>query len=585
MKLKEKLISEPVLHFPDFTLMFRVYTDGSSIGTGGILVQEFPNEGERVIAYTSKVLQTREEQNYSATELECLAVLHALQAFKPYLDGYRFEVVTDHASLKWLMSLKNPAGRLARWVMELQQFDFFITHRKGKCMEAPDALSRNPVRVDLINLPEEIQDQWYNELHRKVESNPEEYEKFAVQDGRLFKLISIGNTQPLSWIQVLPKDSRQQALRDAHDAPTSGHGGWFRTLQRLRQNCYWPNMSSDVKHYVESCDVCQRRKIDRSRPPGMMGTPCKVSQPFEVLSSDLIGPLPRSSAGNTALLVTTDYFSKYIVLKPLRKATAKAVCHHLEKDIFLVHGVPSVLMVDNGPQYRAQETQKLCARYNVNVKYNLAYNPRSNPTERQNQTVETMICSFVEENHKHWDKLIPEIQFAMRSSVGAVTGFSPNRIVLGYEVSLDGRERPLRRNVSEVPEVEPREEYVEKQKQREDIITTVQTRLRLAKERNAKRYNLRRRPLEYPVGMDVLRRNFVLSNAANHFSAKLAPRWIGPYKIKARVGNVSYLLEKEDGKEDGPWHVDQLKRYVGRVDRSRRVLQTGGGGELSRALK
>ena len=83
--LKQKLCSGPILRSPDFSLPFRVYCDGSADGTGGILVQEVDGK-EHVVAYTSKSLSSREERNFSVTELECLAVLHAIEAFRPYLE-------------------------------------------------------------------------------------------------------------------------------------------------------------------------------------------------------------------------------------------------------------------------------------------------------------------------------------------------------------------------------------------------------------------------------------------------------------------------------------------------------------------
>jgi len=94
---KEALCSYPILRSPDFDKPFRVYTDGSAVGTGGVLVQEEDGQ-ERVVAYTSRSLTDREERNFSATELELLAVMHALEAFRPYLEGSPFELVTDHSS-------------------------------------------------------------------------------------------------------------------------------------------------------------------------------------------------------------------------------------------------------------------------------------------------------------------------------------------------------------------------------------------------------------------------------------------------------------------------------------------------------
>lgn len=74
---------------------------------------------------------TPAERNYSATELECLAVVWGVRHFRGYLEGYPFTVITDHQSLKWLQHLDSPTGRLARWLFELQQFDYEVRYRSG----------------------------------------------------------------------------------------------------------------------------------------------------------------------------------------------------------------------------------------------------------------------------------------------------------------------------------------------------------------------------------------------------------------------------------------------------------------------
>jgi len=133
-------------------------------------------------------------------------------------------------------------------------------------MEAPDALSRNPVAVSLIDLPSQVTDPWYLEMKKKVIENPENYEKFKVKDEKLFKLISVNIQMPLTWVQVLPKEARRDALRFCHDERTSGHGGVFKTFNRLRQQVYYPRMRSDVKDYVQNCPVCQQYKNGKKNP-------------------------------------------------------------------------------------------------------------------------------------------------------------------------------------------------------------------------------------------------------------------------------------------------------------------------------
>ena len=106
-----------MLACPDWSKPFTLQTDASHEGLGAVLTQ---GEGgqEQVIAYTSRSLNNA-ERNYSATELECLAVKWGVWKMRDYLEGYHFTILTDQQSLKWLDGMGNPSGRLARWAMEL----------------------------------------------------------------------------------------------------------------------------------------------------------------------------------------------------------------------------------------------------------------------------------------------------------------------------------------------------------------------------------------------------------------------------------------------------------------------------------
>lgn len=97
-----------------------------------------------MIAYFSRGLNDL-ERKYSSCEKECLAVVCAVRKFRPYIEGYNFTVVSDCAALKWLYKLDNPSGRLARWSLDLQQYNFQVVYRKGALNKVPDALSLAPV--------------------------------------------------------------------------------------------------------------------------------------------------------------------------------------------------------------------------------------------------------------------------------------------------------------------------------------------------------------------------------------------------------------------------------------------------------
>jgi len=102
----------------------------------------------RTLAYASRTLNSA-ERNYHVTELECLAIVYAVEQFRPYLYGKKFRVVTDHCSLCRLVNLKNPNGRLARWSLKLMPYEFEIVHTKGTQHQHVDSLSRNPVNKAL----------------------------------------------------------------------------------------------------------------------------------------------------------------------------------------------------------------------------------------------------------------------------------------------------------------------------------------------------------------------------------------------------------------------------------------------------
>ena len=148
-KLKHALVSAPILAFPDFTKRFHVFTDASNEGIGMTLGQ-YQDDLERAIAYAGRDLNPV-ERNYSAIEKEALACVEAIKHFQPYLHGQKFILHTDHMALKWLMSIKDPTGRLAQWSSLLQQYDFEIRHRVGRVNTNPDALSRREYGTCTLN--------------------------------------------------------------------------------------------------------------------------------------------------------------------------------------------------------------------------------------------------------------------------------------------------------------------------------------------------------------------------------------------------------------------------------------------------
>lgn len=114
---------------------------------------------------------------------------------------------------------------------------------------------------------------------------------------------------------------------------------------------YWPGLAQDVKNYIRTCDVCHMSKLTNHKPYGMFGKFREAYQPWQMISADIIGPLPRSKQGNTNLLVICDWFTEFPILIPLKKATAKNVVKNIESRAFHDYGIPEVVIMDNGRQF------------------------------------------------------------------------------------------------------------------------------------------------------------------------------------------------------------------------------------------
>ena len=121
---------------------FTLRTDASAYALGAALLQ---GEGvdERPVEYASRLL-TAPERNYSTTEREALAIVWAVNRFRGYLEETSVIIITDHQPLKWLMSLRSPSGRLARWALQLQPYNLQIHYTPGKANVVADTLSRPP---------------------------------------------------------------------------------------------------------------------------------------------------------------------------------------------------------------------------------------------------------------------------------------------------------------------------------------------------------------------------------------------------------------------------------------------------------
>ncbi|XP_043865494.1 LOW QUALITY PROTEIN: uncharacterized protein LOC122757455 [Drosophila mojavensis] len=532
-KLKESLTTAPVLACPDFSAKFVLQTDASDYGLGAVLTQEVEGQ-ERVIAYASRKL-LKAELNYSATEKECLAIVWAIRKMRCYLEGYRFDVVTDHLALKWLNSIESPTGRIARWALELQQYQFDIRYRRGSLNVVADALSRQPMDSCEQAVEENPPCWWIARMRERIAKEPEKFQDYVEENGQLYRNIGhrIDEEDFIPWKLCVPSSLRGRVMRECHDAPTAGHQGVRKTAARLAQRYYWPGMFRDAAKYVKCCETCQRFKCVQQKPAGHMLTR-QVAEPMAVLCADFVGPLPRSKRGNTMLLVFHDAFAKWVELVPLRKATTAQLQLAFRERIISRFGVPRTFVCDNGVQFTSRGFKAFMESLGVTLQHTAPYTPQENPTERTNRTVKTMIAQYIEGHQSSWDELLPEITLAVNSSVADSTGFTPAFLMLGREPRLPAALYDEVTPGSATRETQPEAKGVKMK----EIFDIVRSNLQRASKDQGRHYNLRRRDWRPALGSAVLSPNVV--------------RLTKEGERKRRVANIAQLkpFHQEDEESD-----------------------------------
>ncbi|CAH8639508.1 unnamed protein product [Dicrocoelium dendriticum] len=240
------------LRLPNPGEMFTVAVDASNVAIGAVLSQP-----TGVVEYASRVL-TGAEQKYSTTEKECLAIVWALEKWRNYLLASEFRVVTDHKPLSWLMTAKDPRGRLARWAYRLQEFNFTIEHVDGVQNVLPDMLSRSCLDD---NMPDDA-----IPAGTKPEATSEEVEELL----KIWDRLKVENDMVVVAIDgrkvpFVPPNKRERVMRITHDG---AHKGFERVFELLRRRVFWPTMRKDVAAYLRECPNCQTsRKMESPSPP------------------------------------------------------------------------------------------------------------------------------------------------------------------------------------------------------------------------------------------------------------------------------------------------------------------------------
>jgi transposase InsO family protein len=620
-KLKTALTTSPILAMPRDEGLFILDTDASDQSIGAVLSQMQDGQ-ERVIAYAAKTLQPA-QRNYCVTRRELLSVIVFTRHFRGYLLGRKWLLRTDHSALTWLRKTKEPIGQNARWVEQLEEYEFDVQHRPGTRHGNADAMSRHPCpvrspctacrpkpEVEQCNAVKQIQedavdaseilndDLWSAEALR-------EHQKADAEIGPVYEAMSASSEKPSSkmtalwsretkilwhqwprlnlingilyrkfedpdglrywWQLIVPVRYRKELFQRAHSGMSGGHLGLERTESQLGRRMYWPTWKSDAALWLQWCKPCAQ--YHRGPPPKQAElNPFLASSPFEVLSIDITGPHPKSKDGNEYILTAVDIFSKWAEAMPIRSHTAVIVARRLVDNIFSRFGVPLRILSDQGPEFESSLIAELCRVYGIEKVRTSSYKPSTNGVcERFHRTLNSMIGKVISETQKDWDRHVSPVMAAYRATVHKSTGYSPNFMIFGREnrapvdLVLAVGDEPV--GVATSPD-EFVQQLIDRLRKAHDI---ARQHLGRAAERRKREYDVRVKHREFCTGQWVW---YYYPRRYKGRSPKWSRTYIGPYLVVREIQPCNYVLQKSPKGKTFVTHADKLKICLGETPKS-----------------
>ncbi|GJR63180.1 putative reverse transcriptase domain-containing protein [Tanacetum coccineum] len=529
--LKQKLCSAPILALPEGSENFVVYCDASHKGLGAVLMQR-----KKVIAYASRQLKVH-EKNYTTHDLELGAVVFALKMWRHYLYGTKCVMFTDHKSLQHIIYQKELNMRQRRWLELLSDYDYEIRYHPGKANVVADALSRKerskPLRVRALvmtirlNLPKQI---------LNAQSKARKEENFINEDlrGMINKLETrVDGTLCLnnrSWIPCLG-DLRALIMHESHKSKYSIHPRSDKMYQDLKKLYWWPNLKAEIATYVSKCLTCAKVKIEYQKP---------------------------SAAGQDTIWVIVDRLTKYAHFLPMREDdTLEKLTRQYLKEVVLKHRVPVSIISDRDGKFTSHFWKSLHKALGTRLDMSTTYHPETDgQSERTIQTLEDMLRACVLDFGKGWDKHLPLVEFSYNNSYHTSIKAAPFEVLYRRKC----RSPICWAEVGDSQLTGP--EIIHKTTER---IVQIKSHIQAARDRQKSYADVRRKPLEFQVGDKVMLKVSPWKGVIRFGKrGKLNPRYIGPFKIIAKVGTVAYRLELPEklSRVHSTFHVSKLKKCM-----------------------
>ncbi|GJX58713.1 putative reverse transcriptase domain-containing protein [Tanacetum coccineum] len=347
-------------------------------------------------------------------------------------------------------------------------------------------------------------------------------------------------------------------MHESHKSKYSIHPGSDKMYQDLKKLYWWPNMKAEIATYVSKCLTCAKVKIEYQKPSGLLVQPEIPKWKWENITMDFVTKLPRTAAGQDTIWVIVDRLTKSAHFLPMREDdTLEKLTRQYLKEVVSKHGVPVSIISDRDGKFTSHFWKSLHKALGTRLDMSTAYHPETDgQSERTIQTLEDMLRACVLDFGKGWDKHLPLVEFSYNNSYHTSIKAAPFEALYGRKC----RSPICWAEVGDSQLTGP--EIIHETTER---IVQIKSHIQAARDRQKSYADVRRKPLEFQVGDKVMLKVSPWKGVIRFGKrGKLNPRYIGPFKIIAKVGTVAYRLELPEklSRVHSTFHVSKLKKCM-----------------------
>ena len=345
------------------------------------------------------------------------------------------------------------------------------------------------------------------------------------------------------FLLVIPESLIEEALALCHDNSMAGHYGPYYTYLNVKRLFYWHNRRQKCFWYANTCKKCNENKNSNRHRKAPMHV-YHSGTPNNRVHIDVLGPFTKSPSGSLAILCIVDSFTKWTELLVLKNLEAVSLARPFVNEYCSRFGFPGEIMTDQGTNISKNLWTLICELTQIAKTRTTAFHPASNGmVERINRVTLALMRTLRQDDIKEWDTFIPHIASAIRSATNRTTGFTANMMMLGREVN---KPADLVFGLDRVNLVvlQPYEYVVKLEKILEIVHTVARETIGPNQQVNKKGHDRKLNFEYYGVGDLVYEKND--HNPPDGISAKLLPRFLGPYVVSGVLMSCLYVTRTRE---------------------------------------